>query len=240
MKGGKKEMKKISKKFLRIVNSKPVIGLGIFIMLSLAMVFAGNVIVKEGSVNVDERVGIGTMGSEYKLEVSGTGDVVRVSDSGDSDNERVSLGLASGYGAYFRMRDVSENQNVLVRSYGDSFFNGGNFGIGTISPNSKFQVEGSIATAVTSVTSTYTITASDSVIIATSNYFTINLPTAVGITGREYVIKRSSSNNAPGSITVDGYSTQTIDGSATYILGSAGKYVRIASDGANWIVVGNN
>lgn len=44
------------KKLLEIVNSKPVIGAFIFIMLSLATVFAGNIIVKEGSLNASDRI----------------------------------------------------------------------------------------------------------------------------------------------------------------------------------------
>jgi microcystin-dependent protein len=44
------------KKFLGVLNSKPVIGALIFIFLSLVTVFAGNVIVKEGSLNVTDRI----------------------------------------------------------------------------------------------------------------------------------------------------------------------------------------
>lgn len=43
-------------KLLEILNSKIVIGIFIFFMLFLATVFAGNVIVKEGSLNVSERI----------------------------------------------------------------------------------------------------------------------------------------------------------------------------------------
>ena len=43
-------------KFLSVLNSKLVIGALIFIFLSLITVFAGNVIVKEGSLNVSDRI----------------------------------------------------------------------------------------------------------------------------------------------------------------------------------------
>ncbi len=75
-----------AKKFLNVLNSKPVIGAFIFVMLSLAMVFAGNVVVKDGSVEVGEdmnvsntlfvdgltgKVGIGVTHPNAKLEVGG-------------------------------------------------------------------------------------------------------------------------------------------------------------------------
>lgn len=77
----KKEMK-----FLKILNSKPFIGCMIFIVLGLAMVLAGDVVVKEGSVIIDDNldsggilyvnatsgnVGIGTSTPSSRLEVDG-------------------------------------------------------------------------------------------------------------------------------------------------------------------------
>jgi hypothetical protein len=79
-------MKKSVKSFLNILNSKPVIGALIFVMLSLAMVFAGNVIVREGSITIENNingsniffvnqstgnVGIGTANPSTKLDVTG-------------------------------------------------------------------------------------------------------------------------------------------------------------------------
>ncbi len=52
---GKKRGKGKSK-FLEILNSKPVIGALIFIMLSLTTVLAGNVIVKEGSMDIEDNL----------------------------------------------------------------------------------------------------------------------------------------------------------------------------------------
>jgi len=54
-------------RFLDILNSKPVIGVLIFIMLSLATVLAGNVIVKEGSLSLDNN-----LNSSGVLYVNGT------------------------------------------------------------------------------------------------------------------------------------------------------------------------
>jgi len=248
--------KNFVKKTLKILNSKPVIGIGIFIMLSLAMVFAGNVFVKEGSMSIDEKVGIGTSNPADLLEVEYANSIISTPGiSIDSSGSQSVLGFrnsgnlraylrADGNGNLILVSQGGANNNIYFRAGSDSgaplFISGssGNIGIGTSSPNSALQVNGPIATPITTITSTYTVTASDSVVVCTSSYYTVNLPTASGIEGRQYTIKRAWNNEAPGSIIVDPYSTQTIDGSSTYQLNDAGDSVIIASDGSNWIIVG--
>jgi len=73
---------------------------------------------------------------------------------------------------------------------------------------------------------------------AASSAFTITLPTAVGFTGLTYTIKRI--NSGGNAVTVGTTSSQTIDGITTYALSAQYKYVKVVSDGANWIIVGNN
>jgi hypothetical protein len=51
-----------------------------------------------------------------------------------------------------------------------------------------------------------------------------------------YTIK----NSGAGVITLGTTSSQTIDGSTTYSLGSQYKYVVVVSNGSSWIVVANN
>ena len=80
-------------------------------------------------------------------------------------------------------------------------------------------------------TATYTILATD-YCIDCNGTFTVNLPTAVGRAGQEYVVK----NSGAGVITLDGNGTETIDGALTQAI-IAGVAMRVISDGANWIMV---
>ena len=86
--------------------------------------------------------------------------------------------------------------------------------------------------AYTAKTTTYTAGAEDYVIHCTIGTFTVNLPTAVGITGKVYIIKNSGS----GLITIDPNGSQTIDGVTTYTMGGA-ESVQVISTGSNWITL---
>ena len=93
---------------------------------------------------------------------------------------------------------------------------------------------GSFTAPYTAVTSNYTVGEDDYVVDATSGTFTITLPSATDIIGKNYLIK----NSGTGTITVDGSGSQTIDGEITTTLRQFGS-VQIISDGSDWIVVGN-
>jgi hypothetical protein len=67
----------------------------------------------------------------------------------------------------------------------------------------------------------------------TSGAITANLPTAVNLQGRYIKFKNTGTNN----LTIDGFSTETIDGSTTLVLASNG-YATIMSDGTNWRRIG--
>jgi hypothetical protein len=87
-------------------------------------------------------------------------------------------------------------------------------------------------------TSAYSITLFDNVITAnaTAGAFSVTLPTAVGITGKVYTVKKiDSSANA---VTVATTSAQTIDGSASEILSFQYDGITVQSNGANWFIIG--
>jgi len=92
----------------------------------------------------------------------------------------------------------------------------------------------SLGYGVKTITADY-IAAYDAVIRcdASAGALTISLPTASGITGKAYLIKKvDSSANA---ITIDPYGTETIDGAATVTLASQYDSVIVVSDGTNWM-----
>ena len=74
------------------------------------------------------------------------------------------------------------------------------------------------------------------VIYAVSNgstAVTATLPTAASIEGKKVHVKRLGTAN----VTVDGYSSETIDGSATFVLTTQYSSVTMISDGTNWIII---
>jgi hypothetical protein len=84
-------------------------------------------------------------------------------------------------------------------------------------------------------TGAYTATATDEIIPcdASGGAFSVTLPTAVGVPGQRYVVKKvDSSVNA---VTVATTSSQTIDGATTYSLAAQWDSVRVVSNGANWL-----
>ncbi len=116
----------------------------------------------------------------------------------------------------------------------------GNLGVGTSSPNSTLQTNGSFSTAVTSVSGNLTLTNAHSLVLvnAGGSDRTISLPTAVGITGRIYTIKKTDSGSK--KVTVNALNSETIDGAGSLILSLQWKYLAIQSDGTNWMIIGQN
>src|SRR4030065_132078 len=87
---------------------------------------------------------------------------------------------------------------------------------------------------VTSVTANYTATLNDEVILAnaTADAVAVTLPTAVGNTGKKFVVKKiDSSVNA---VTVDPNGSETIDGQATASVKNLDETIIVVSDGTNW------
>jgi hypothetical protein len=90
---------------------------------------------------------------------------------------------------------------------------------------------GGITFPLTGITTTYTVKDDDYLIDITGNTITVTLPTAVGFSGKNYVIK----NRGTGVVTVGTTSSQTIDGSSSKILNNNDS-IEIVSDGSNWII----
>ena len=77
-----------------------------------------------------------------------------------------------------------------------------------------------------------TATSAHNIIELTATGKTVTLPTAVGITGRQYIIKLT----AAGVATIDGNGTETIDGNLTVNI-AQWDALKIVSNGTNWIIL---
>ena len=84
------------------------------------------------------------------------------------------------------------------------------------------------------------LTTNDQVVLcnAAIDVLLIRLPSAVGISGQTYTIKKTDSSANPVRIATS--LSQRIDGEASKDLTTQYKYLTVISDGANWFVVGGN
>ncbi len=85
-----------------------------------------------------------------------------------------------------------------------------------------------------SVTATGNVVSGDYLLIcdSTAGAITLTLPPAALVPGRIYAFKRI--NSGGGSVTIDGYASETIDGAATASLTSHWDSFIIMSDGVAW------
>jgi hypothetical protein len=107
-----------------------------------------------------------------------------------------------------------------------------NVGIGTTSPNSTLQVDGSISVAIRSTAASplIALTATDYVLVVTgAGASNVGLPNPVA--GRVYVVKNRSS----GLITLlPFFGPATIDGLGSISIASPNGVAQVVSDGTNW------
>lgn len=96
-----------------------------------------------------------------------------------------------------------------------------------------------VATPMQSKTTTYAILASDSGVVCNAGVagFTVTLPTAVGVSGKRYTIKKSLADSSTNAVTIATTSSQTIDGSTTIDIITSGLCLEVQSDGANWRLI---
>lgn len=136
-----------------------------------------------------------------------------------------------------------KSKNILLNVFTFSFFVFSCFigkaqvGVGTTNPLSTFEINGSYGQKVTTVTTNATLDDTHSIVICDNGAVakTITLPTAVGITGRIYTIKRGEASTA--DVTIMTSSSQMIDGEMDYMLMNAKESVTIVSNGSNWKVM---
>jgi Chaperone of endosialidase len=110
-------------------------------------------------------------------------------------------------------------------------------GVGTTTPNSTLDVRGSLSTGYRSFTGATTAGIADNVLVFTgTTATTITLPTAVGCTGRNYLIKNASTTGPTPLLTIATTSAQTIDGLSSWILDEVNESALLISNGTNWYI----
>ena len=138
----------------------------------------------------------------------------------------------------------SGDVDFRIESDGDThafFVDSGNdvVGIRTSSPTATLHVSGSYAGHVTSVTSSpYTVAATDWLLVCSADVAkTINLPAVADNIGRILHIKDGGANANSYNITLDGNSSETIDGSTTHVINQDRASVTIVSTGSEWVLI---
>lgn len=169
----------------------------------------------------------------------------------------IGLKIADLSGRGGTIPSANKRYGVYQEDAGNNYFNG-TVGIKTALPDTALHVVGqvkivdgsqgvgkvltcdatgvgtwtTVAPSLRNVTATDTFATANETINCTSGTFTVNLPTAVGIQGVTYTCVNSST----GVITLDGFSSQTINGATTISLNQFDSRT-VQSNGSNWIII---
>lgn len=110
-------------------------------------------------------------------------------------------------------------------------------GIGSGTPLSTLDVQGSFGHEVTAISASTTADATATVwlVDASGGAVTLTLPTAASADRRVYHVKKTDSSL--NAVTIDGSGAETIDGAATQTLIAQYESIQIVSDGTSWYVL---
>ena len=168
----------------------------------------------------------------YSLDVNNPGSVRRFTFTGPGSlifgDKTTSVPALKPQGGVLAVRNGADSD------YGDIVTRKAGIGTGTTPPNSTLQVNGSVAEAITTVTSSYNLSDRDAAVLcdASSGSLTITLPSAAGLAGREYKVKRIDGSSH--SVTLSTSDGTTIDGASAYSLVSQYAVIILISDGKSW------
>ena len=114
---------------------------------SQGMILSGSSALTDDIVVQSEKIGIGTNSPAVSkgLHINSAGNSeLRVTTTQDSNTPTAQIGYSAGSGYFLRLADAANNEDVMIRTYGDTVFNGGRVGIGTSSVNNfKLYVDSS-------------------------------------------------------------------------------------------------
>jgi hypothetical protein len=145
--------------------------------------------------------------------------------------DKLRISYASGYSAGSTIGMWgSESTNVAM-----AFDNSGRTGVGTVSPNSLLQVNGSFAVKRTGTA--VSLSTDDEVIIGVTNTAanrTIRLSTSDCVAGRIVIVKDESNGAQSHNITVDTEGSEKIDGADSKLINTNYGVLRLYSNGSHW------
>lgn len=179
----------------------------------------------------DTGISIGTGVADYDVGGNNYQSVATPISGGSVEQHRAAVDMTAAY----RWQNNAGTDILSVNTLN------GRVGALTGAPNSALHVAGPIATAQAAITGATTLGGSHSTVECTAAApYSVTLPSAVGIAGREYTAIKTD-NNA-NLVTLATTSAQTINGAATYTgLNAQWKYVTVrATAGGHWIIVGSN
>lgn len=219
--------------------------------------FSDNVTITNNSLNGNQlyvsstSTAVNGPASLVRADFSGANASASVSTYGGFFNNSRTGTTSLTYGVYGQASDGTTNYGVFGQASGGTTAIGGNFtvsgasnnypiitaggnsGFNTANPTSVLHTT-SFATAYRAITALRTLDITDHTIEVTANTFTVTLPTAVGITGRQYII----TNSGAGTTTIATTSSQTfVNVTATPTTLTVNQYgvVTVVSNGANWL-----
>lgn len=104
--------------------------------------------------------------------------------------------------------------------------------------HSRFQVQGSVATQVTTVTVNTTLGVNHHIVLvdASGGNRTITLPNATSCAGRQYIVKKIDSS--ANTVTISAQAGQTIDEQSSVVLNTQYQFIKVVSNGQNWFKIG--
>jgi len=197
---------------------------------------AGGTTVLDVDTN-NTRIGIANAAPGYTLDVTGS---ARATVAFIGPTHRPSADSATA----IQLQNTAGGTTVL-----DVDTNNTRIGIANAAPGYTLDVTGSarvsqglLLSSLTAVkVGAYTALATDYIVRCNSNggAFAITLPTAIGFTGLQFIVKDVNGTAGTGgkNITVNTTGGQTIDGAATYVISTNYGDVKVFSDGANWFII---